>query len=178
MMKSLRCVLLGIALGLIGQPVAAQSLGQIARGAPAMDPALKADIERLMDVTGAAAAGTQMAASISDAFLNGFKQTQGSAVPPRVIELVKEVLTSEFAAAFAGADMRESQVALYAKHFTHDDVRALLAFYQTEIGKKAIAVMPTLAREGAEMGQEWAKANMPRILRVLQTRLKEEGFVP
>jgi len=38
--------------------------------------------------------------------------------------------------------------------------------------------MPTLSREGAEMGQDWAKENMPRILQVLQTRLKEEGLIP
>jgi uncharacterized protein len=176
-MTSLRCVCLAIVLGSIGQPVAAQSLGQIARGAPAMDPALKADIERLMDVTGASGNAIQMADSISDAFLNGFKQTQ-TVVPPRMIEVVREVLNAECAKAFTGPEMREQQVALYARHFTHEDVRALLAFYQTDIGKKAIAVMPTLAREGAEIGQEWGRSNMPRILRVLQTRLNEEGFVP
>ena len=177
MPKGLRCALLVVALGSVGQPVAAQSLGQIARRAQTVDPAFRADIERLMEVTGAAAMATQMANSISDAFFNGFKQTQG-AVPPRMIEIVKEVLNAEFAKAFTGSDMREKQIALYAKHFTHEDVSALLAFYQTDIGMKAIAVMPALTREGSEMGQEWAKGSMPRILQVLQTRLKEEGFVP
>lgn len=176
MLKRLQWALLVVALGSIGQPATAQSLGQIAGGTPTVDPAIRADIERLMEVTGATALATQMASSVSDALFNSFKQTQ-SAVPPRMIEVVKEVLNAEFAKAFAGSDMRD-RLALYARHFTHEDVRALLAFYQTDIGKKAISVMPTLTREGSEIGQEWAKANMPRVLQALQTRLKAEGFVP
>lgn len=177
MVKRLGCALLVVVLGSMEQPVTAQSLGQLARDPQSIDPALRADIERLMEVTGAAALATQMANSVSDAFVNGFKQTQ-RAVPPRMIEVVRDVLGAEFAVAFAGRDMRDRQVALYARHFTHEDVRALLAFYQTDVGRKAIAVMPTLAREGSEIGQEWAKANMPRILQLLRTRLEEEGLVP
>jgi hypothetical protein len=178
MRKGIRCAVLVVALGAIGQPVTAQSFGQLARSPHTIDPALRADIERLMEVTGSNALATQMANSFSDAFFNGFKQTQGGAVPARLIEVTRDVLTQEFVTAFTGPDMRDKQVALYARHFTHEDVRALLTFYQTDIGKKAIAVMPTLSREGAEMGQDWAKENMPRILQVLQTRLKEEGLIP
>jgi hypothetical protein len=54
----------------------------------------------------------------------------------------------------------------------------VLAFYQTNLGKKTIAAMPSIAREGAAIGQEWAEANMPRVLEVLETRLKSEDLLP
>lgn len=60
--------------------------------------------------------------------------------------------------------MRDQQIALYARHFSHDDIKGLLAFYQSDVGKKAIEVMPTLSREGAAIGERWARTNMSRIM--------------
>jgi len=54
----------------------------------------------------------------------------------------------------------------------------MLAFYQSEVGRKAIAMMPDLTREGAAIGEQWARANMPRVMQVLETRLKSEGLMP
>ena len=54
----------------------------------------------------------------------------------------------------------------------------MLAFYQTDLGKKTIAAMPSIIREGAAVGEQWAEANMPRVLEVLETRLKSEGLLP
>jgi hypothetical protein len=180
--SNLKCVLVAVAVVSMGGPAAAQtqSLAQASaqsRKGPAVDPALRADIERLMEMSGAATTGSQMASAVSDAFLNGLKQTQQS-VPPRVIEVVREVLNTEFEQAFNSGEIKDRQIALYAKYFTHDDVKGMLAFYQTDLGKKAIAAMPSLTREGAVIGDQWARANMPRVLEVLETRLKSEGLLP
>jgi uncharacterized protein len=47
-------------------------------------------------------------------------------------------------------------VDIYVKHFTHDEVRALLDFYTTPVGRKVIRVMPMLAQESSAAGQRWA----------------------
>lgn len=182
MARSLVWMLAVVAFASMGGSAAAQtqSLAQAsaqARKGPAVDPALRADIERLMDMTGVSATGAQMASAVSDAFLNGLRQTQQS-VPPRVIEVVREVLNTEFEQAFNGPEIRERQIALYAKYFTPDDVKGMLAFYQTDLGKKAIAAMPSLTREGSAIGEQWARSNMPRVLQVLEQRLKSEGLMP
>jgi hypothetical protein len=164
----------------IGQPVAAQTLGQAAaaaRKASTVDPALRADIEKLMTITGQSQLGVQMANQISDAFLNGFKQTQ-NVVPPRVIEIVREVIGAEFTRGFDAQDFKDKQIALYAKYFTQTDVKGLIAFYETDLGRKTIANMPGLMREGGEIGQQWAQGAMPQILKVLESRLKAEGLLP
>ncbi len=131
MARRLWCVLTVCAWLAIGQQAIAQTLGQAAaaaRKAPAVDPALRADIEKLMVITGAADLGTQMASQISDAFLNGFKQNQ-KAVPPRALEIVREVVNAEFSQAFSGGEIRDRQIALYAKYFTQADVKGLISFY-------------------------------------------------
>jgi len=68
-------------------------------------------------------------------------------------------------------------IPLYAKYFDHEEVRALVAFYQTELGRKTIAVMPQLMQEGAEVGRAWAADVMPRVEEAIQTRLRIEGLV-
>jgi uncharacterized protein len=180
MARRLRCALTVCAFLAIGQQAIAQTLGQAAaaaRKAPAVDPALRADIEKLMVITGVADLGAQMANQVSDAFLSGFKQTQ-NVVPPRALEIVREVLTAEFSQFFAGAEVRDKQIALYAKYFTHADIKGLIAFYETDLGRKAIANMPSLMREGGEIGQQWAQGAMPKILQTLESRLKAEGLIP
>jgi uncharacterized protein len=140
-------------------------------------PEFKADIERLMEISGAASLGEQMANLASSSVLEAMKAQ--SDVPDRVFVIVREVLRQEFAKAFTDPDgIRAKQVELYAKYFTHEEVRGLLAFYQTDVGKKAIKVLPALVQEGAAIGQEWATANMPRMLMLLETRLRAEGFIP
>src|SRR5262245_51156787 len=101
-MRSLRFVVAVTAFVSLGASAEAQTLAQAAsaaRQAPSVDPALRADIERLMELTGASARGTLMASAFVDAFVNGLKQTQQS-MSPRVIDIVGEVLTSEFQRAF------------------------------------------------------------------------------
>ena len=164
----------------IGQQASAQTLGEAAaaaRKAPSLDPALRADIEKLMVITGAADLGTQMASQISDAFLNGFKQNQ-KVVPPRAIEIVREVIIAEFSQAFSGGEIRDKQIALYAKYFTQADVKGLISFYESDLGRKTVANMPSLLREGGEIGQQWAQGAMPRIVQTIESRLRAEGLIP
>jgi hypothetical protein len=53
------------------------------------------------------------------------------------------VLTTEFGRMFQGPDSVMPRVVdIYVKHFTHDEVRALLDFYTTPVGRKVIRVMP------------------------------------
>lgn len=179
-MARLRCVLAAFVILAIGQQATAQSLAQAAaaaRKAPAVDPAIRSDIEKLMTITGQAVTSAQMAATISNAFLNGFKQTNKT-VPPRLIEIVREVVNEEFSRAFEGSEIRDKQIALYAKYFTHGDIKGLIAFYETDLGRKTIENMPHLMREGSAIGEEWAKNAMPNIMKVLEARLKAEGFAP
>ena len=162
-------------------PVAAQSLAQaavLARKGPAIAPAHRADIEKLMEITGASAAGAQMASTVSDVLLESIKEETQQSMPPRVIEVVREVLNAEFVKAFNGSEIKDQQIALYAKYFTHEDVKGMIAFYESDLGRKAIATLPSLTHEGAAIGERWGRANMPRVMQVLETRLKAEGLMP
>jgi hypothetical protein len=118
-----------------------------------------------------------MAAMMSNQVIDSMSRAQPN-LPDRVVVIVKETLNTEFARAFNAPDgLLTNIVDIYAKHFTHDEVLALLKFYETPLGRKAVSVLPVVAQESSAAGQTWAAANMKRIGAVVQERLRAEGFV-
>jgi len=153
------------------------SCANAVRAQSAPDPALTADIEKLLEITKANQIGVQMSSIVSQQVVDGLARQQPD-VPPRMVEIVKQVLGEQFARAFGGPDgMQPKLVAVYAKHFTVQDVRGLIAFYSTDLGKKLIDQTPLLVQESAAVGQEWATQHMPEMMRTLEQRLRSEGFV-
>ena len=142
-----------------------------------IDESFRSDIRKLLEVTGSAHLGIQAASFMSGQILDGLRKSQPS-IPDRALELAKQVLDSEFAMAFEGpGNLTEQMVSIYATHFTPDDVQGLLMFYSSDLGKKTVASMPAIFRDSAAAGQQWAEREMPRIVGVLQTRLRTEGFI-
>jgi hypothetical protein len=64
---------------------------------------------------------------------------------------------------------------IYHRHFSHDEIRELIRFYQTEVGKKAIQVMPKLLQESMAAGQQWGRSLMPEIRKRVNEALKDKG---
>jgi uncharacterized protein len=52
-------------------------------------------------------------------------------------------------------ELEEGYVTLYERNFTTPELRELIAFYDSPIGKRFLEVQPTLMREGIALGQEW-----------------------
>jgi len=144
--------------------------------AEAIDPAFRSDIEKLLEVTGSAKSGALMSTLMAGQMLDGLRKSRPD-ISEKIIVLTKEVLEAEFTKAFEGPEgMTSRLVAIYAKHFTHAEVTGLLDFYESDLGKKMIVLMPMLIQESMAAGQEWAMENMPRIRAVLESRLNAEGL--
>ena len=52
-------------------------------------------------------------------------------------------------------ELESGYATLYDRHFSTEEIRQLLAFYDTPIGKRFLEVQPVLMREGIALGQEW-----------------------
>lgn len=53
------------------------------------------------------------------------------------------------------AELESMIAAVYDRHFTADDLRQMLAFYDTPVGKKLLATLPTVTQESMAAGREW-----------------------
>lgn len=54
-------------------------------------------------------------------------------------------------------DLGELFVEIYDRHFTADELRQLLAFYHTPIGRKLLAEQSAIAQEATAAGQQWGQ---------------------
>ncbi|GAB4231320.1 MAG: hypothetical protein Tsb0034_03610 [Ekhidna sp.] len=63
-------------------------------------------------------------------------------------------------------------IPVYEKYFTHDDIEVLIEFYKTPVGKKTIAVMPSVMQESMQIGQEWGLQISERV----RVKLEEKGY--
>jgi hypothetical protein len=145
--------------------------------AQAVDASFQADVERLLEVTDSARLGRQMAALAAQQTLEMARKANPG-IPQQAFEIARTLLDEEFAKMFAGPDSIVPQIAaIYATHFTHDEVRGLLAFYETDLGRKVVRALPAITQESALVGQRWAVQRMPAIVAELEKRFRAEGFV-
>ncbi len=64
--------------------------------------------------------------------------------------------------------MKGDMVKIYMSEFTEQELKELLAFYQTPLGKKTVAKMPKLMAKGAELGQQRVQEHLPELQKAIQ----------
>lgn len=114
-------------------------------------------IKQLLEVTG----GAKMATAILDNMINTFKEGNIPVHDDMWKEARKEMNMEEFV---------EMVIPIYDKHYTEDEIKELIAFYNTPVGKKTIQVMPALMQDCMIMGQEWGRKTWEKVQKKLQVK--------
>lgn len=67
-------------------------------------------------------------------------------------------------------------VSIYDSHFTHQEIRDWLLFYESPLGKKINSNMPSVMEESNLAYQRWNRNINPVLYEWLKERLKKEGI--
>jgi hypothetical protein len=127
---------------------------QAASTAAKIDPAKEADIRRLLEVTGAKTLVEQSMAEMS----KSLKPTLANSLPPGDYrEKLIDLFFAKFLAKATPQTLLDMAVPSYDKAFSHEEIRGLLQFYQTPLGKKSVSVMPQLILELQTTGRKWGE---------------------
>jgi hypothetical protein len=96
---------------------------------------------------------------------------------PEIPQKTLDVLPGEVAAVIDAnsAAFKEIMFPIYHKYFTGAEIKEMIRFYSTDLGKKTIRVMPALMQESMAAGQQWGQALGPQIEERVKARLKKEG---
>lgn len=138
--------------------------------------AKRADIRKLIASTGSDRIADQFAGAVTQSLAHTIK-AKNPEIPEQVFASLRQELTAMFTDRMNAPDgMIDRVVPVYHKHFTHAEIRELLAFYQTAIGRKAIDVLPSVVGESTAIGQAWGRGIGPDIRRVVSTTLGKEGI--
>jgi uncharacterized protein len=159
---SLACVLLAGSARAEGEPPAPAGDAQADEAAPAIDPEKAADIRRLLELTGSAALGKQVAAQMLVSL-----RKMAPEVPAEFWQ--------EFERELRFDEVIELVVPIYDRHLSRDDVRELIRFYESPTGRKLISVMPVVLRDCMAVGQEWGRQVAERaLLRARERKLTDK----
>ena len=116
-----------------------------------------AAIRQLIGVLGVSVNGGKLIDQLFEAYRRAFPQ-----IPPAVWDEVRtQLATEEFA---------DLQVAVYKKHFSLDEIKGLLQFFQSPVGQRYVQEMPALLIDGLAMGQEFSRRTTERLRRCLQQK--------
>lgn len=138
-----------------------------------LNPTKQADIEHLLDMTGAMRLGRQ----ISEAFSVQMMQIIKNAHPEIPQKLINNIPADiDAVISHHMSDLEKTLVMIYAKHFTDGEIKQLIGFYSTPIGQKTIKTMPTLLKESMMVGQQWGRALAPEIQQRIRAHFKSEGI--
>lgn len=127
----------------LATPARAQTAAPSTQAAQAIEPHKKADLARLLQLTGAAKLGMQL----FDQVLASFKN---------VVPGAKEAFWTEFRKEVQPEELTDRLLVLYDRHLSHAEVRELVRFYESPLGKKVLTAMPALTTESMQIGQAWA----------------------
>lgn len=148
----------------------------LASHADDLTDAKRSDIRKLIASTGSDRIAAQFAGAVTQSLAHSLKATHPD-MPERMFAAIRQDLTTMFAERMdAPGGMIDRVVPVYHKHFSHEEIRELLAFYQTAIGRKAIDVLPSVVGESTAIGQAWGRGLGPEIRRVVGAALGKEGY--
>jgi uncharacterized protein len=85
----------------------------------------------------------------------------------------REVMVAWARSVFASEEARTGFATLYAERLSEEDLRALLAFYDTPAGRHLAEQQPALIQAGAELGRRLAESRQPDLQMRLEKRMRE-----
>ena len=116
----------------------------------------------------------QMSAALTAQIWPNIEQQLG----PRVDAATLTELKGQFEQSLSGftTEVMRDSPAVYARHFTADELRAMLAFYKSPVGQKALHTMPTVMTElGQQMGPRM-QAFQTDLHAKMEATLKKHGY--
>jgi hypothetical protein len=94
-------------------------------------------------------------------------------------DLQKE-LTESTKAIAPGLEKRASEIvdiiaSVYATRFTQAELKELLTFYQSAVGKKFVTLLPNVLEESFVKTQEWGGKLSEQVVQQLRAEMKKRG---
>ncbi len=117
-------------------------------------------IRELMKLSGAGNLGETFAKNMLKAFKDIYPNVETS-------------VWDEFAKEIKGEEMVNLVIPIYAKYFTEEDMKDMIAFYKSPVGKKLVEKQPLIVQESMQAGQVLGREIGERVTKKLQ----EKGLI-
>ena len=118
------------------------------------------DILKLLRISGS----SKLAEQVMAALIPQFKQ---------LVPDIPGVFWDKFSERLNVDDLLYAYIPAYDKYYTHDEIKQLIIFYGSPIGKKTIEVTPLLLQDTMAVGQKWGE----KLVQEIVVELIKEGYL-
>ncbi len=142
-----------------------------------LTPAKKADILKLLNLNGTEHILDPMSVLVTRSYMQQLRNcaTCSSKIPEVLRTETLTVLRSHI----SGPDgLFARQVPIFSKYFTHTEIKQLVAFYSSPIGKKLVEETNPLTSEAIQASQQWLTDVAPEVRQHIDAALTKAGIKP
>lgn len=124
------------------------------------DNAFEKDVEKFMELNGSKQAFDAVVSQMIGQYK--FSEVYKNVDVEFWLEMEKEMLGE------GGNSLISLMVPIYQKHFTHNDIKAFIAFYESEAGRKLAQKTPVITEEAMQVGQQWGAEMATKIIKKIE----------
>jgi hypothetical protein len=121
-----------------------------------IDPAKEAAIRHLMDITDTSKLGD----AIQGAIASQVQSVMSRTIAPDQLQKFMDTFNQKFDASAPSSAVTDAMVPIYAQHFSTEEIKGIIQFYESPVGQRLVKEMPAVVQEthtvGAEIDQKAA----------------------
>lgn len=158
------------------QLCAAVLLGTSASFAMADAASHAADAERFLQLAHADKLTVPVYAQVQQMFAQRFAQAQAPTSKQALLESYQAKANAALDKAVGWDKLKPDMVRLYTSNFDEQELKQLIAFYESPLGRKVLQKMPTLTAQSAELTQSKLEGAVPEVNKLLADMSDELGI--
>ena len=150
-------------------------------GVKTINPEKGVDIRKLIKLTGLEEVVILSADSVVDKIFPILKKAiakNNPAVTDAVLAIMKTTTISLVKRQISSpGGLVDRVIPIYDRHYTHNEIRALIKFYESPLGKKMASIRPEITREGIVVAEQWVRYLEPLLIQAIEKSLEKKGYV-
>jgi len=135
----------------------------------------RADIIKLINMTGTINIASQVANMTSQEIFDLMIKSTPE-IPARAVEIIKTEMTDLISEEMRKEKFYDYFVPIYDKYYSEKEIKALIDFYKTDLGRKLVKVLPYFTQECMIAGKKWGESIAPIAIERITERFKAEGI--
>ncbi len=145
--------------------------------AAAVSPAERTDILELINTTGALDIGMHVGSALADQLIGNIKRLHPE-ISDVAIRDIKQACADILNRPSTRAKLVDASVRIYAKYYTDADIRGMIRFYRTPLGKKIIRNAPKVSQEGMLAGESVVRPLQGELIDLIRQYLRRDHIDP
>ncbi|AYC33589.1 DUF2059 domain-containing protein [Pseudomonas cavernae] len=132
-----------------------------------------ANAERFLKLAHADKLTVPVYSQVQRMFAQRFAQTKAPEAKKAVLESYQAKANTALDKAVGWDKIKPDMVKLYTSNFTEQELKDLLAFYESPLGKKMLQKMPELTAQSAQLTQAKLESAVPQVNKLLEDMTSE-----